>query len=922
MNKNQPKFIPPICLGTESCCHIFDNINEAVSIYKMICNKSGEVIDLLIMYFNSKSVLKELTSLEESVDRSLSEIYKEESSHYIQIANDVVSIKEGKSFERFFESVNKYISGSAFSPDGELLVLLERDNTQEVSSKRALKESETKYRTIFENTGIAFIIIESDMTISLMNSEAEKIIGYTKGEVENKKKWTEFVADEDDLKKMKRYHMLRRINESNAPKSYEFKAITKKRDKIDIFVNVSIIPGTKRGIASFLDITRHKKNDMDLKEREEELKTLIENSPDAITRFDENLRHSFINPAGTQMTGLREEDYIGKTHAELGMPKELVEEVDNLLKSVFETGKTKTYRFELPTPEGVKYYYSYNIPEFDEKGEVKSVLAIAHDITQSKQMEDKLKAARDNLEMKVYERTAELKKSNEELKQMIEKYKSIEKSLEKSKDHYQTLVQNMPDIIVRIDRNLKSIFINHVALSLFEEITGIPKSEFIGKNFEELGLHGKTVELLKERIIEVFKTRKRVDFKFKLKTFTGVKFYHTYFIPEYDNYGNVKWVLTISRDITDFKKAELALSESEERYKQLFEASPNFTVQVGLDGLIIDANLAAQKTLNKSKEELIGTHFAELDVLFEEDVSIFVENFFLLLQVEHVEPYETRIRAQNEVRWGDTYLILLRKNNQPNAILIISHDITDRKLAEAKLKKTIEELISSNYELQQFAFITSHDLQEPLRSIASYAGLLKRRYEGRLDEDADDFIKFMIDGSKRMKEMIQGLLEYSQIGTKGGEFDEFNAEKSLKVALSNLKVSISENNASINYESLPTIYADPDQITRLFQNLISNSIKFRKLDEPPEIHISAKKGENEWIFSVSDNSIGMEQEYTDRIFEIFRRLHPIGEYNGSGIGLAIVKRIIDRHGGRIWVESELGKGSTFYFALPFKNENI
>ena len=170
--------------------------------------------------------------------------------------------------------------------------------------------------------------------------------------------------------------------------------------------------------------------------------------------------------------------------------------------------------------------------------------------------------------------------------------------------------------------------------------------------------------------------------------------------------------------------------------------------------------------------------------------------------------------------------------------------------------------------------------------------------------------------ASRMKEMIQGLLDYSRVGTKGKEFTKFNAQRGLNFALNNLKLSIEENNAEITYDDLPDIFADEDQITRVFQNLISNAIKFKKADEIPKIHISAKKEDNEYVFSVSDNSIGMEQEYGDKIFEIFKRLHAIGEYEGTGIGLAIVKRIIERHGGKIWVESSLGKGSTFYFTLP------
>ncbi|HML06311.1 MAG TPA: ATP-binding protein, partial [Methanobacterium sp.] len=250
-------------------------------------------------------------------------------------------------------------------------------------------------------------------------------------------------------------------------------------------------------------------------------------------------------------------------------------------------------------------------------------------------------------------------------------------------------------------------------------------------------------------------------------------------------------------------------------------------------------------------------------------------------------------------------------------ISLISRDITDRKKAEEKLHKTIKELERSNYELQQFAYITSHDLQEPLRTIASFTQLLERRYKNKLDKDADEFIDFVVDAAVRMKEMIQDLLNYSRIGSNYGELKLINANIALNNAIHNLKSSIGENNAVITHDPLPTVTADKGLLTQLFQNLIGNAIKFRKRDVPPRIHISASLDEknNEYIFKVSDNGIGMEEQYTDKIFEVFKRLHTMDEYRGTGIGLAISKKIVERHSGRIWVESILGKGSTFYFTL-------
>ncbi|MEN4017645.1 MAG: ATP-binding protein [Methanobacterium sp.] len=268
-----------------------------------------------------------------------------------------------------------------------------------------------------------------------------------------------------------------------------------------------------------------------------------------------------------------------------------------------------------------------------------------------------------------------------------------------------------------------------------------------------------------------------------------------------------------------------------------------------------------------------------------------------------------------------------RELNQIN--ILLQNELEERKIAENKLKKSqmelkqiIEELKHSNEELQQFAYVTSHDLQEPLRTIASFTQLLERRYKGKLDLDADEFIGYIVDATKRMQNLINDLLEYSRVTTMGNEFKMVSTEEILEKTISDLHAAIAETDAEISYNALPEVMVDGRQIGQLFQNLISNAIKFKKPDVPPKINISAFKDEknNEYVFSVQDNGIGIEKEYFDRIFTIFQRLHTREEYTGTGIGLSIAKRIIERHNGRIWVESEPGVGSTFYFTVPI-NKN-
>jgi len=243
----------------------------------------------------------------------------------------------------------------------------------------------------------------------------------------------------------------------------------------------------------------------------------------------------------------------------------------------------------------------------------------------------------------------------------------------------------------------------------------------------------------------------------------------------------------------------------------------------------------------------------------------------------------------------------------------------DRRNAEEKLIKTVAELERSNKELGEFAYVASHDLQEPLRTISSYVQLLERRYKDKLDSDASEFIAYAVEGAARMQRLINDLLTYSRVGTRGRPFEAADSGHALGQAIANLQQTIEENEAVVFNEDMPPVHGDEIQLTQLFQNLIENAIKFRG-PEKPYIHISAKKIEAGWIFSVRDNGIGIDPQFKERIFQIFQRLHTADKYPGTGIGLAICKRIVERHGGRIWVESEPGKGATFYFTLPEKGE--
>jgi PAS domain S-box-containing protein len=258
------------------------------------------------------------------------------------------------------------------------------------------------------------------------------------------------------------------------------------------------------------------------------------------------------------------------------------------------------------------------------------------------------------------------------------------------------------------------------------------------------------------------------------------------------------------------------------------------------------------------------------------------------------------------------------------AALNLTQDIDEarKRLGESRDALAIHarDMERANEELEQFAYVVSHDLQEPLRMVASYVQLLAKRYRGRLDADADDFIGFAVDGVKRMQDLINDLLAFSRAGARGKEFVLTDCEEILDTTLQNLETAIAENHAEVTRGPLPKLMADDGQLVHVFQNLIANAVKFRKKEAAPRIHVSCRTENKKFFFGVSDNGIGIAPEHYEKIFQIFQQLHPRDEYPGSGIGLAICKRIVERHGGRIWVESETGKGSTFYFSLPSPQE--
>ncbi|MDX2100876.1 MAG: PAS domain-containing protein [Leptolyngbyaceae cyanobacterium bins.59] len=667
-------------------------------------------------------------------------------------------------------------------------------------------------------------------------------------------------------------------------------------------------------VARLWSIIEHTRAAQVLQERERLFSTLAEALPVTIFRFDVNSHCTYINNYWTAMTGRTIDSVMGLGWLEALHP----EDRDRLAGAWLEWSQNAQQR-GLYQNEGRLvhlngqdvWYYIRALPEVNDNGETVGYIGVMTDITERKR---------------------------------------AEVALRESEERYRTLARNFPNgAVFLFDQDLRYVLAEGQGLAQ----VGLDRASLEGKTIWEV-LDAETCRLLEPLYREALSGHAQtIEIPF------GDRFYSIHCLPVFDDQGCVKLGMLMSQDITLQKQAEqvlrtardelerqvqertrelqaanVLLAQREREFRTLVENTPDVITRHDRQHRCLYINPACIQSLGMPPEFFVGKKPSELG--YPEDLAQFWEtSLAAVLSKGEMQIDEFIAMNGNEPRSYQVYVVPEREVDQSIvSVMTIGRDITQLRQAEQSTRTLAEELQRSNQELEQFAYVASHDLQEPLRAITSFTQLLAKEYRAQLDDDADMYIEFIVDGATRMQQLIRDLLTYSRVGRYELQFQPVDCNALLERVKNDLQVAIAENQAIITTDPLPTITADPNQMANLLRNLIGNSLKYRS-ESDPRIHISARRhrvestndlshsgsspltmGSEEWLFSFQDNGIGIEPQYAERIFGIFQRLHTSDEYSGTGLGLAICQKIIERHQGRIWVESQLGQGATFFFTLP------
>jgi len=737
---------------------------------------------------------------------------------------------------------------------------------RDITERKTIEAENRNLSSLIEQSANTIMITDSEGRIEYTNQSFTNTTGYTADEVLGK----QLSMLKSGLHHKKFYtHLWKTINSGKIWRG-EFRNKNKKGKLFWEKATITPIKNEEGKIINFLsireDVTALKKAKEKLILSNAKFKNIVENTSEWILELDEKGFITYSNSIVELFFGYKREELLGRNMISLITKSERMRVAEQFLKSVKQKKGWRNLEMSFIHKNGkINYLESSVVPIINKKGILQGFRGINRDIT-------------------------ERIKAESELKQL------------------NIAINNSVNEVFVFDAvTLKFTYVNNGALNnlgyTLEEIKNLTpveiKPEYTVKKFIAIltPLIESTVNKLQFRTVHQRKDKTTYPVEVNLSKFIVNK--REYF-------------LAIVIDITDRAKSELALKKSEEKFRT-FSDSAKVAIFVIKDKKFWYVNNECSELLEFTKEELKEKTFVE--VLHPDDMQFVSNNYQKRLDgKKFLSRYEIRIITKSgTVKTLDTNVALIEFDNE-QTVLISCIDITKTKEMTYKIEESLGLLKSKNKELEQFAFIASHDLQEPLTTVSSFVELLNEEYREKLDNNANTYLNFISESTNRMKNLITGLLEYSRIG-RTRTLEKVNCNEILETVKKDLKVTIDKKGAVVESEQLPDLLANPIEIKQLFQNLVSNALKYSKKDAPLLLNISAQKRDNTWLFKFKDNGIGIDDKYYEKIFVIFQRLHNKDDYEGTGIGLAYCRKIVELHNGKIWVESTLNEGSEFSFTI-------
>jgi len=767
------------------------------------------------------------------------------------------------------------------------------DTTEQRKAQEELSARDKKFRALIENITDLIALIDSDGKILFASPSTEKILGYIVEEYLGKRIFE--MIHPDDLDDFNNSFESVLKTEGCVISNIQYRVRDSKNNwrwHEATFHNLLDDPSIASVVVNHRDITERKQAEEEILLQKTYFQQLFESSPEGIVILDNQDRIVNINKGFEKMFQFNKEEIRGQDINKIIVPGSLLEQAIQMTLFVL--------KGDIINRETVRKR---------KDGSLVDVSVLAYPITLG---EDQIGV------YGIYSDISERKETEKALRNSEERYKAFVKNSTEGIWRFEFL-EPVP-LSLPVNEQIKMIFkFGYLAEcnDVFAKMYGYNSAgEIVGARITEIlpDTDPRNIDYLKNCILNGYKLD-NVE-SFELDKYNNKRIFQNNLVGILDNDFLVRAWGT-QKDITEAKRAQEELSKTQLRLATLFNNLPDVVLyETGAEKDFISENVTDMLGYQAGKFEDYSFFRTIMHPGDYKETSKRIQEW-RDAGSPGVLNLEFRVRrADGRYIWLEDHMVKIRNNGDKDHMSGVLIDVTEHKQAEEKLKQLAEKLSVSNKDLEQFAYVASHDLQEPLRMVASYIQLLQRRYKGNLTSEADEFINYAIDGVVRMKTLINDLLIYSRVNTREFPPEPVDCNKVMQQVITTLKTSIEENSAVVNYGNLPTVNANQTQLIQLFQNLISNAIKFKKHDVKPVVNVSAKHSGHEWMLSVSDNGIGIDKEFSDKIFVIFQRLHNNHDYPGTGIGLAICKKIVEKLGGHIWVESEPGAGATFNFTVP------